>query len=209
LVKKLAADLWLAPLVLRLAQTVAIHPESAHARIVWPMLFGQLLYIYLDFTGYTDLALGTGRALGWRLPENFNLPLLRSNLQRFWRSWHMTLSNWVMRRVYFPAFIESRSPILAAVCAMLAIGFWHQPDFAWTGWALHHGIGLGVTLTFLDAGFRQGTPLARFAVIPMGRLITGFLGWAFTMSWVALGLSYTLFDNYRLSFAVLRGAIRF
>ena len=209
LVKKLAADLWLAPLVVRLAQTVAIHPESAHARIVWPMLFGQLLYIYLDFTGYTDLALGTGRALGWRLPENFNLPLLRSNLQRFWRSWHMTLSNWVMRRVYFPAFIESRSPILAAVCAMLAIGFWHQPDFAWTGWALHHGIGLGVTLTFLDAGFRQGTPLARFAVIPMGRLITGFLGWAFTMSWVALGLSYTLFDNYRLSFAVLRGAIRF
>jgi alginate O-acetyltransferase complex protein AlgI len=209
MVKKLAADLWLAPLVLRLAQTVAIHPESAHARIVWPMLFGQLLYVYLDFTGYTDLALGTGRALGWRLPENFNLPLVRSNLQRFWRSWHMTLSNWVMRRVYFPAFIESRSPILAAVCAMLAIGFWHQPDFAWTGWALHHGIGLGVTLTFLDVGFRKGTPLARLSVIPIGRFMTGFFGWAFTMSWVALGLSYTLFDNYRLSFAVLRGAIRF
>jgi alginate O-acetyltransferase complex protein AlgI len=94
LVKKLAADLWLAPLILRLAQTVAIHPEFARARIVWPMLFRQLLYVYLDFTGYTDLALGTGRALGWWLPENFNLPLVRSNLQRFWRSWHMTLSNW-------------------------------------------------------------------------------------------------------------------
>jgi D-alanyl-lipoteichoic acid acyltransferase DltB (MBOAT superfamily) len=121
----------------------------------------------------------------------------------------MTLSNWVMRRVYFPAFIESRSPILAAVCAMLAIGLWHEPDFAWTGWALHHGIGLGVTLIFLDVAFREGTPLGRLAGTPIGGFMTGFLGWALTMAWVALGLSYTLFDNYQLSFAVLRGAFRF
>jgi hypothetical protein len=87
--------------------------------------------------------------------------------------------------------------------------FWHQPDFACTGWALHHGIGLGATLIFLDVGFRKGTPLARFGVIPIGRFMTGFFGWAFTMSWAALGLNYTLFDNYLLSFAVLRGAIRF
>jgi alginate O-acetyltransferase complex protein AlgI len=209
LTKKFLADLWLAPLVLKLTQTIALHPEAANARVVWPMLFGQLLYIYLDFTGYTDLALGTGRALGWRLPENFNWPLVRSNLRRYWQSWHMTLSNWVMRRVYFPAYMDSRSPILAALCAMLTIGVWHQPNFGWTAWALHHGIGLGVTIKFLEVAFREGSPLARFDDLPMGRVAVQFFGWALTMSWVALGLSYTLFDNYALSFSALRGAFRF
>jgi alginate O-acetyltransferase complex protein AlgI len=118
LVKKSSADLLLAPGVLKLAQTVALYPDTASAWTVWPMLLGQLLYIYLDFSGYTDLALGTGGALGWGLPENFNWPLTKSNLQRYRQSWHMTLSNWVMRRVYFPAFMESRSPILAAVAVM-------------------------------------------------------------------------------------------
>jgi alginate O-acetyltransferase complex protein AlgI len=207
--KKFLADLWLAPLVLKLTQTIALHPEAANARVVWPLLFGQLLYIYLDFTGYTDLALGTGRALGWRLPENFNWPLVRSNLRRYWQSWHMTLSNWVMRRVYFPAYMDSRSPILAAVCAMLTIGVWHQPNFGWTAWALHHGIGLGVTIKFLEVSFREGSPLARFDKLPAGRVVTQLFGWALTMSWVALGMSYTLFDNYVLSFSALRGAFRF
>jgi alginate O-acetyltransferase complex protein AlgI len=209
LVKKSSADLLLAPGVLKLTQTVALHPDTVSARVVWPMLLGQLLYIYLDFSGYTDLALGTGRALGWRLPENFNWPLAKSNLQRYWQSWHMTLSNWVMRRVYFPAFMQSRSPILAAVCAMLAIGVWHQPDFAWTAWALHHGIGLGVTIKCRDVGFREGGILTRWTSAPRGRVTMGLLGWAFTVSWVALGLSYTLFDNYRISFAAIRGAFRF
>ena len=209
LAKKFLADLWLAPLVLKLTQAIALHPEAANARIVWPLLFGQLLYIYLDFTGYTDLALGTGRALGWRLPENFNWPLVRSNLRRYWQSWHMTLSNWVMRRVYFPAYMDSRSPILASVCAMLTIGVWHQPNFGWTAWALHHGIGLGVTIKFLETAFREGSPLARFDKLPVGRVVTQFFGWALTMSWVALGMSYTLFDNYVLSFSALRGAFRF
>jgi alginate O-acetyltransferase complex protein AlgI len=209
LVKKYSADLLLAPGVLKLTQTVALHPDTVSARTVWPMLLGQLLYIYLDFSGYTDLALGTGRALGWRLPENFNWPLAKSNLQRYWQSWHMTLSNWVMRRVYFPAFMESRSPILAAVCAMLVIGVWHQPDFAWIAWALHHGLGLGVTIKCRDVGFRKGGILTRCASTPRGRVILGLLGWAFTISWVALGLSYTLFDNYVISFSAIRGAFRF
>jgi alginate O-acetyltransferase complex protein AlgI len=209
LVTKVSADLWLAPAIAKLTQTVALHPDSANARVVWPMLFGQLLYIYLDFSGYTDLALGTGRALGWRLPENFNWPLIKTNLRRYWQSWHMTLSNWVMRRVYFPAFIECRSSILAAVCAMLTIGVWHQPNFGWTAWALHHGIGLGVTIKFLDVAYGEKGVLVHFASRPWGRITTEILGWAFTMSWVALGMSYTLFDNYFMSFSALRGAFIF
>jgi alginate O-acetyltransferase complex protein AlgI len=209
LAKKLCADLLLAPVVLKSAGAISLHPESAHASIVWPMLLGQIMYIYLDFTGYTDLALGTGRALGWRLPENFNLPLLRTNLQRYWQSWHMTLSNWVMRRVYFPAYLESRSPIFSAVCAMLAIGVWHQPNFGWAAWALHHGLGLGVTIKFLQGAFSKQSLLTRINETTPGRIVISVTGWAITMAWVALGLSYTLFDNYSMSFLAIRGAFRF
>jgi alginate O-acetyltransferase complex protein AlgI len=209
LAKKLSADLLLAPIVLKSVEVVALHPEKAKASVVWPMLLGQSLYIYLDFTGYTDLALGTGRALGWRLPENFNLPLIRTSLQRYWQSWHMTLSNWVMRRVYFPAYMASRSPILAAICAMLTIGVWHQPNFGWTAWALHHGLGLGATIKFLDLAFSKNAPLTRAYATAPGRIAIPLMGWAFTAAWVALGMSYTLFDNYAVSFSVIRGAFRF
>jgi alginate O-acetyltransferase complex protein AlgI len=208
LAKKLCADLILAPIVLKSAGAISLHPEAANAKIVWPMLLGQILYIYLDFTGYTDLALGTGRALGWRLPENFNLPLLRTNLQRYWQSWHMTLSNWVMRRVYFPAYLSSRSPIFAAICAMLTIGVWHQPNFGWAAWALHHGLGLGITIKFLDIAFPEGAPLARVNATILGRIAISVTGWAIMIAWVALGMCYTLFENYSISFAAIRGAFR-
>jgi alginate O-acetyltransferase complex protein AlgI len=203
-IKKLVADIWLAPAVLSLSGRVALDPQSANIRTVWPLLLCQLLYIYLDFTGYTDLALGTGRALGWRLPENFNLPLIRSNLQAYWQSWHMTLSNWVMRRVYFPAYMESRSPILAALCAMLTIGVWHQPNFGWAAWALHHAVGLGLTIKIRE---RKIQALQLDGPIACGAIY--LVGWAFTMGWVALGMSYTLFDSPFLSLSVVRGAFRF
>ena len=63
--------------------------------------------------------------------------------------------------------------------------------------------------TTIDVAFGEGRALARFASLPAGRIATQVVGWALTMSWVALGMSYTLFDNYTLSFAALRGAFRF
>jgi D-alanyl-lipoteichoic acid acyltransferase DltB (MBOAT superfamily) len=204
LAKKLIADIWLARAVQSLAGHVVLDPDHATARMVWPLLFCQLLYIYFDFTGYTDLALGTGRALGWRLPENFNLPLIRSNLQAYWQSWHMTLSNWVMRRVYFPAYMQSRSQLLAALCAMLTIGMWHQPNFGWAAWALHHALGLGLTIKV-----RERKIFAVPADRPIVRGAIYIAGWAFAMSWVALGMSYTLFDNFSLSLSTVRAAFRF
>jgi alginate O-acetyltransferase complex protein AlgI len=208
LAKKLVADVFLSRIVAKYVHLTVLHPETANFHVVWPMLFGQMLYIYLDFTGYTDMAIGAGRALGWRIPENFNWPLIRSNLLRFWQSWHMTLSNWVMRRVYFPAFISSRAPIISSTCAMLVIGIWHEPNFGWAAWAIHHGFGLGVTRTFLDVAFRKDRVLALVSNHPLGRFLIGLTGWLLTMSWVALGMSYTLFDNYSLSLQTLRYAFR-
>ena len=63
------------------------------------MLYAYALMIYFDFSGYTDIAIGLGRLLGVRLPENFNAPYLKTNLTLFWNNWHMTLTQWF--RAYF------------------------------------------------------------------------------------------------------------
>jgi len=66
---------------------------------MWLILYAYAFQIYFDFSGYTDIAIGMGRWLGIRLPENFAHPYLKPNLTLFWNSWHITLAQWF--RAYF------------------------------------------------------------------------------------------------------------
>ncbi len=102
----------------------------------------KFLHTYFDFSGYTDMVLGTGRLFGFRLMENFNFPLLRSNLAEFWRNWHMSLSGWARDYVYFPILARFRMAAPALLATMLTIGVWHGPRITWVLWGLHHGMGL-------------------------------------------------------------------
>lgn len=106
--------------------------------------FVKLLYTYLDFSGYTDMVLGTARVFGFRLMENFDFPLLRANLGEFWRSWHISLSSWARDYVYFPLLGRTRAPAPALLATMLTIGMWHGAQPGWACWGLHHGVGLVV-----------------------------------------------------------------
>jgi alginate O-acetyltransferase complex protein AlgI len=65
--------------------------------------------LYFDFAGYSNLAIGTARLFGYRLPENFNRPYLKRNLREFWRSWHMSLTSWLRDYVYIPLGGSRRS----------------------------------------------------------------------------------------------------
>jgi alginate O-acetyltransferase complex protein AlgI len=199
--KKLLADAWIAPAIATSYEAFIREPGAATAALVAPMLLYNLAYIYLDFSAYADLATGTARAMGRRVPENFDWPLLRSSLRSYWQHWHMTLSNWAMRRVYFPSFIETRSTAIATTAAMLTIGLWHFPDLGWTLWALHHAAGL-VTNAAIDKAF--GAVALHNAL----RVIVGLLGWFATVAWVALGYVVTLFDNLSLSLSAFRALLR-
>ena len=74
-------------------------PQVKGAGWMWLFLYAYSFQIYFDFSGYTDVAIGLGRLLGFRLPENFAAPYLKPNLTQFWNSWHMTLTQWF--RSYF------------------------------------------------------------------------------------------------------------
>ncbi|MFZ6027730.1 MAG: MBOAT family O-acyltransferase [Chloroflexota bacterium] len=144
-----------------LADTLALIALSAAnagqvqaAAWAWVLLYAYALRIYLDFSGYTDVAIGTAQLMGVALPENFERPYLKSNLTAFWNSWHISLAQW-FRAYWFNPLTRtlrgSTRPIsLAAiifsaqVTTMLLIGLWHGITWNFAIWGLWHGLGLFV-----------------------------------------------------------------
>jgi alginate O-acetyltransferase complex protein AlgI len=118
----------------------------------WLLLYAFSLQIFLDFAGYTDIAIGMGLLLGIRLPENFNRPYVRPNLTQFWNNWHMTLTYWFRAYFFNPLTRGLRggrvklSPALVIlvtqVATMVLIGLWHGITVNFAFWGLWHGVGL-------------------------------------------------------------------
>jgi D-alanyl-lipoteichoic acid acyltransferase DltB (MBOAT superfamily) len=121
---------------------------------MWLLLYSYSLQIYFDFSGYTDIAIGLGRLLGVRLPENFASPYLKPNLTQFWNSWHMTLTQWFRNYFFNPltralhSNKQSLPPfmmiLIAQVSTMVLIGLWHGVTAGFVLWGLWHGTGLFV-----------------------------------------------------------------
>jgi alginate O-acetyltransferase complex protein AlgI len=143
------------------------------------------LSLYLQFSGYTDIAVGVGAMLGFRLPENFRYPFVARNIGDFWRRWHITLANWCRDYVYMPVLARSRSPRLAMTAAMLTIGLWHEASVHYVLWGLYHACGLNVWRAFqnkLEPVFRR-QPLAI-------RRVWNVAAWVLTIHFVIF--SYTV-----------------
>ncbi|HET7009338.1 MAG TPA: MBOAT family O-acyltransferase [Anaerolineales bacterium] len=119
---------------------------------LWMMLYAFSFQLYFDFSGYTDVAIGTARLVGIRLPENFRRPYLQPNLTAFWNSWHMTLTDWFRAYVFNPLirYLRSRPrpwPAPAAIFVgqlglMVLIGLWHGISWSFVIWGAWHGLGL-------------------------------------------------------------------
>ncbi|MGE5377939.1 MAG: MBOAT family O-acyltransferase [Bacteroidota bacterium] len=119
---------------------------------LWVLLYAYSLQIYFDFSGYTDIAIGLGRFLGVRLPENFNAPYLKPNLTHFWSAWHMTLTQWFRSYYFNPVTRALRSSsrklpsyliiLITQVTTMVLIGLWHGITINFLFWGLWHGVGL-------------------------------------------------------------------
>ncbi len=84
-------------------------PQIHSPAYLWFALFAYSLRIYFDFSGYTDIAIGSARLMGIRLPENFNAPYLKTSLIQFWNSWHITLADWFRSYVFYPLTRKLRS----------------------------------------------------------------------------------------------------
>ena len=111
-------------------------------------VYGYALQLYYDFSGYTDIAIGSALLLGIKLPVNFNRPYAAANIADFWRRWHISFSNWLRDYLYFSLpGLRSRWKIFTyanLVLTMAIGGLWHGASWTFVIWGLWHGTGLAV-----------------------------------------------------------------
>ncbi|MEV7010281.1 MBOAT family protein [Streptosporangium sp. NPDC051022] len=132
------------------ADTIAPVADAAFAHAggqintptAWLAALAYTVQIYFDFSGYSDMAIGLGTMLGFRLPENFNRPYSAYSVTDFWRRWHMSLSRWFRDYVYIPLG-GNRGGTLNTYRNLLIIfvlcGFWHGANWTFLVWGLYHG----------------------------------------------------------------------
>lgn len=105
-------------------------------------LYAYTLQIYYDFSGYTDIAIGSGRLFGFELPENFRRPYKATNITSFWRRWHVTLSLWVRHYIYFPlggARVGPSRVYVNLLLTFVVLGIWHGASWNFVVYGAIHG----------------------------------------------------------------------
>jgi D-alanyl-lipoteichoic acid acyltransferase DltB (MBOAT superfamily) len=181
---------------------------------MWLLVYAYAFRIYFDFSGYTDMAVGLGRLLGVKLPENFNAPYLKQNIALFWNAWHMSLTQWFRAYTFNPLTRLLRSGrhapptwlaiLITQVFTMVLIGLWHGITAGFTLWGLWHGLGLFIhnRWVVLTRGFwsrqRSSIPATRAAAFAGGLLTFHFVavGWLFfglsspALAWRALQIMF-------------------
>jgi len=113
--------------------------ESISTPLAWLGSFGYSLQLYFDFQGYSLMAIGIGRMLGFHLPENFNHPYMSKSMTEFWRRWHMTLGAWFRNYVYIPLGGNRRGTgrlALNMLVVWLLTGLWHGASWNFVLWGL-------------------------------------------------------------------------
>jgi len=161
---------------------------------LWVFLYAYAFRLYFDFSGYTDIAIGMGRLLGIRLPENFQAPYLKPNLTQFWNSWHMTLTQWFRAYFFNPltrGMRGARHPLpawlvilIAQLSTMVLIGLWHGVALGFLLWGLWHGIGLFIHNRW-SVFMRPRTPA--WLQTPWGKRAANVVGVLLTFNYVAIG----------------------
>ncbi|MGB3533353.1 MAG: MBOAT family O-acyltransferase [Microcoleaceae cyanobacterium] len=119
--------------------------QRAGSGDLWLAFFAYGLQLYLDFSGYVDMARGTALLLGLSLPKNFDSPYFTTSIADFWRRWHMTLGDWLRNYLYFPLG-GSRSGLyrtcLNLLIVMIIAGIWHGAAWGFVVWGMLHGLAL-------------------------------------------------------------------
>ncbi len=144
----------------------------------WVGILAYTFQIYFDFSGYSDMAIGIGKMIGFKFPENFNSPYISQSITEFWRRWHMTLGAWMRNYLYIPLGGNkvSKSRLYFNLWfVFLASGLWHGASWSFVLWGAFHGFFLVLERGFLLEVYKK---IGKFP----STVITFFLvviGWVF------------------------------
>ncbi len=147
----------------------------------WLGILAFTLQIYFDFSGYSDMAIGLGKMMGFNFPQNFNYPYQSKSISEFWRRWHITLGAWFKSYVYFPLGGSRKGKgrtVFNLAVVWLLTGIWHGASWNFILWGVLYGLVIIIEKLFLGKVLEK---------------IPDFFSWLYTIILVILG--WVLFDT--------------
>ncbi len=142
--------------------------EEKSVLFYWLYAVSVVLYIYFDFSGYSDMAIGLGRLFGFHFPENFNYPYMASSITEFWRRWHITLGTWFRDYVYIPLGGNrmGRKRQLRLIFLVWGLtGFWHGASWNFLVWGLFFGVLLAIEKVWLFSWLEKNKAVSHIYVL--------------------------------------------
>lgn len=182
-----------------------IPPETLTMGQAWLGSIAYAFQIYFDFSGYSDMAIGLGLMMGFRFPENFNMPYISQSITEFWRRWHITLSNWMRDYLYIPLGgnrVDTKVRLYVNLSVVFLIsGFWHGAAWTFICWGIFHGLFLILDRLFLLKIFRKiGKPLSilvTFVITLVGWVVFRSVTMGDAMSFIT-----TMFDVMNMDWKI-------
>lgn len=176
------------------AQTVdaIFYLHSHNAMPGSELLLAAILFsfqIYADFSGYSDIAIGTAKLFGIKLTRNFNNPYFSRNVVEFWRRWHISLMSWLRDYVYIPLG-GSRSGKLRTICNILIVfllsGLWHGANWTYIVWGLYHALLVGFLVLIGTTRNEQQKIIAQERLLPSWKELVQMLVtfWFIIFGWI-------------------------
>ena len=169
----------------------ALPLESVSTATAWLGALSYSLMLYLDFSGYSDMAIGLAGMFGFEFRKNFDYPYVSSSLTEFWRRWHISLGSWFRDYVYIPCG-GSRAGTWKTIRNLLIVwlltGIWHGANWTFVLWGLYHGL-----LLLLE----------KFVLRPLAEKLPGFLRHGLTLLLVVIGWVFFFSDSVGMAFGWL------
>lgn len=183
-------------------------PETYSSLELTVAIYAYTAQLYLDFSGYTDLARGLALLLGFRLPENFRYPYGATNIGEFWRRWHITFSRWLRDYIYFPlggSRVPRARTYLNLIITFTVCGIWHGSRWGFVIWGLLHGVALAAYKFSVDIRRDKGRD-PKHANHP---LIWKLAGWFATLTFCGVVRIFFRAEDMQTALDVFRGLFAF
>jgi alginate O-acetyltransferase complex protein AlgI len=152
-----------------------LDPTTLSASTAWVGALAYTFQIYFDFSGYSDMAIGLGKLMGFQFPENFNNPYIARSITEFWQRWHITLGRWMRDYLYIPLGGNRVKPSRLYInlwTVFILSGFWHGAAWNFIAWGAYHGFFLILDRLFL---LRISQRLGVVSIVPT--FIITVVGW--------------------------------
>lgn len=168
-------------------QIFGLELEQLTSAVAWLGIVCYTFQIFFDFSGYSDMAIGLGKILGFHFPENFNLPYISYSITEFWRRWHISLSSWFRDYLYIPLGGNRKGNVyIHLLIVFICTGLWHGAEYTFVCWGIWHGLFIVLERITKQKKCKMSLPKC--------------VSWSITMLIVMVG--WVLFRSRDISYAI-------